>query len=265
MRRFGPAFIVSLLLHIGIGLLAFLTWKPSQTRFVESSSVPVEIISDIPQSKMAAAPVDPLAVKPPEPEPAPETPPVPTKPEPAPPAPEPKPSKADKKADAKTPTKADKDGIKKPVPNNKAPTPQKNDGFLEGLTQPQTVTSKAPRNMRPSPTKAPTNGLSQSGNAPVDMGPIQNAVKEAVQRNWAPCQVVGADRTIVHIVFTLSANGLITRLDWVDQSSAPEAIQSASIAKLSIKKGEPYGGLPADAYNRTYRMKFDPVIYCRNK
>lgn len=114
MRRFPPAFVVSLLLHVGLLLLAYISWEHAPKPVVVVS-VPVQLIAKVPSRAQAEAPVDKLAVKAPQPIPAPEEKPQPTPPTPAPPLPVPTPQK--EVVPQKTPTP-------KPVPTPKPPEPK---------------------------------------------------------------------------------------------------------------------------------------------
>jgi periplasmic protein TonB len=256
MKRFGPAFIISVLLHIGLFLLAFVWWRPT-ARLILASSVPVEIVSSLPAQQMAQTQVDPKAVKPPAPEPETPTPPVPE------PKPEPKPTPpTPAKPEPKPVVAPSKDGLKKPTPEK-----QKKPDLLDSiLNQPTVATSKAKTRTLPSPAPRATNGASNQGAAPQDAGPEASAIKAAIQRNWAPCSVTGAKDVSVVIGFTISRSGLIIKgPDWVDPRPDAQAQQAASLAKLSVKKGEPYADLPPESYNQPWEFVFNPKAFCRNQ
>lgn len=258
MQRIGPAFIVSVLLHVGLFLLALVAWRPA-AKLLIGSSVPVEIVSSVPAREMASAPVDDKAVKPPAPEPEPEVP-VPTPPQPQPkPTPAPTPPKPEAKPEKVAPSK---DGLKKPLPDK-----QKKPDLLDSiLSQPTIAPSKSRTRTPASPSTRPTDGASTQGTAPQDAGPETSAIKAAIQRNWAPCSVAGAKDVSVVIGFTISRSGLVVKgPDWIDPRPDANAQQAASLAKLSVKKGEPYNDLPPEAYNRPWEFVFNPRQFCRNQ
>ena len=268
MSRKAASFTVSVLAHILIVGLFLLSWRP-QALVDMGSSVPVELVSNIPQQEMAAAPVDPQAVKPPAPAPD-------VVPEPVPPTPEPKPQPAPKVEPKPEPVKpearpekntkaADKNGLQKPKPQTAPPKKQPSGLDLDSLSQPQTITSKSKTRTLPSAAPRETSGLSQQGSAPQDMGPAYSALKAAVQANWSPCNVAGANTIVVLIRFRLSASGRVVQgPDWVNETTDSLAVQAAAMAKLAIKKGEPYTGLPDALYNRDLPpVRFDPIKYCR--
>ena len=269
MSRKAASFSVSILAHILIVGLFLISWKP-QAAMDLGSSVPVELISDIPQQQMAAAPVDPQAVKPPAPAPD-------VAPQPVPPAPELKPQPIPKvqpkpeplKPDAKpetNPKAIDKNGLHKPSAKV-APVKQPSGLDLDSLSQPQNIASKSKTRALPSAAPRETNGLSQQGVAPQDMGPAYSALKAAVQRNWSPCNVAGANQIVVLIRFRLSSSGRVVQgPDWVNETTDSLAVQAAAMAKLAIKKGEPYTDLPVTLYNRDLpAVRFDPIKYCRSQ
>src|SRR5690606_2546669 len=124
MNRIAPAFLFSLALHLAIVALAFVSLSQTIKDTELFSSVPVEIITEMPSFEQAAAPVDELAVKPPEPIPAPEepVPPQPQPPEPVPPTPQPKAQKDQARTPPKTPPKpVAKEGTQKAQPKKPQP------------------------------------------------------------------------------------------------------------------------------------------------
>jgi periplasmic protein TonB len=256
MKRFGPAFVISVLLHVGLFLLAFVWWRPTANLLI-ASSVPVEIVSSVPAQQMAQTEVDPKAVKPPSPEP--ETP-IPPQPEPK---PEPKPlPPTPAKPEVKPVVAPSRDGLKKPVPDK----PKKPDLLDSILNAPTVASSKAKTRNPAAPAPRPTNGASNQGTAPQDAGPESSAIKAAIQRNWAPCSVTGAKDVSVVIGFTISTSGLIIKgPEWLEPRNDPQYQQAASLAKLSVKKGEPYTDLPPESYNRPWEFVFNPKTFCRNQ
>lgn len=274
MNRFGPAFIVSVLLHVGLVALAFISWKTAP-KPIPVASVPVEIVSKIPSREMAAAPVDELAVKTPAPEPAPEEPVKPeVKPEPAPKLPVPAPQKAtappakpEKKPEPPKPvtkTPPAKDGLKKPEPVKPAKAPPKDD-FLSRLAA---TPSKAPTRLPAKANTHATNGASSAGSGPADAGEKTaiDALSQRLSRLWLlNCDVPGSDQVNPEIRFILSPNGRVIQAEWVNKRSDPVWVAGANLALAAINKGQPYGDLPAGLYNRPLKITFLANEACRGR
>ncbi len=263
MGKYVPAFVVSVLLHVGIFLLAFITWL-NTPKPMPMASIPVEIISDVPQHEMAAAPVEPDAVKPPEPIPAPPVPPT-QPPVPAPVQPIPEPIKPQKKPD--TPAKApvappDKNGMKKP-------TPQKPTLDLDALSQVAATPSKANTKKQAQANLHPTNGQSNYGAAPNDAGQkvALDALTRQISKLWIlSCDVQGWDAIKPQIKFTLSPNGrVIDGPDWVNQRGDPMWVSGAARATAAVNKGQPYSDLPDGLYNVPITITFDAHKACNGQ
>lgn len=269
MQRSLPSFLVSLLLHIGLLLLAYVGWTTS-SKPVKVTSVAVEIVADAPSHEMVPTPVDPLAVVQPAPEPAPEDVVEPPKPDPAPklPVPEPQkataPAKPEKKPEApkKDKTPPAKDGLKKPAPDKKVSAA---DAMLAAAAAPPTTPSKRPA--RPS-TQA-TNGQSQTGKAPQDAGLESDikALSKRLGRLWTlNCDVPGSDRIKPDIRFTLSPNGRVIKgPEWANRRADPVWEAGANLAIAAVRKGEPYTDLPSGLYNRSLLITFDAPEVCRGR
>ncbi len=262
MKRLLPALLVSVLLHVGVFLLALLTWA-TESVAPPVASVPVEIVSSVPQHEMAAAPVDTNAVKPPEPIPAPPEPVKPTPPPPTPPQPLPEPLKP-QKAPEKPVTKAppDKNGTKKPEPDK--PTLDLNALSQVGATPPKSKTrQQAQANTHP------TSGVSNYGAAPNDAGVkvALDALTDRISRLWTlNCDVPGSDQVQAKIKFTLSPNGrVIAGPDWVNRRDDPVWTAAAGLAQAAVKKGEPYGDLPDGLYNVPITLNFDAQKACNGR
>jgi len=290
MRRFPLAFVVSVLLHVGLLLLAYISWKDAP-KPVAVVSVPVELVAKIPSRQQAEAPVDKLAVKTPQPIPAPEDQPKPTPPTPAPPLPvpvpqkqvvpqkkpEPKPVPTPKPPEPKPSPKPadkappDKDGMKKPVPPQKAKAaPAKPaDDFLTHLTQTAAAPSKAPTRTLPQANTHRTTGMSNVGSGPADAGAqvALDALTQRLQRLWSPnCDVPGGNQIQPDIEFTLSPNGrVIEGPRWVHPNNDPVWQAGATRAMSAVKRGELYEGLPAGLYNTSITLTFDAKSACRGQ
>ena len=262
MRRFFPAFVVSILLHAGVFLLALLTWVATP-KAIPIPSVPVEIVSSVPQHEAAAAPVDTMAVKPPEPVPAPPEPVKPTPPVPAPPQPLPEPIKPVKTPE-KVVTKAppDKNGIKKPVPEK--PTLD-----LNALAQIGAAPSKAKTRQQAQANVHPTNGSSNTGAAPNDAGQkvALDALADRIKKLWTlNCDVPGSDQVVATVTFTLSPNGrVIMGPTWVNRRDDPVWEAAAGLAIAAVNKGQPYADLPGGLYGQPIKLNFDAKTACRDR
>lgn len=266
MHRIGPATVLSVLLHVGLFLLLFLSWKsaPKPSPVV---SVPVELVSSVPMHEQAEAPVDKLAVKTPVPEPAPEE---PVKPEPTPPAPKlpvPAPIKPVVTPTPKpTPAPPDKNGVKKPEP----PKPEKPTLDLTHLAQTPAAPSQAKTRQLPQANTHPTNGASNSGSAPQDTGTNATYAELAARlmKLWSPnCDVPGGDKVVVQIKFTISPNGrVIEGPTWINPRNDPVWEAGAARAMQAVKRGEPYVGLPDIIYSKPIPpVEFDAAKACHGQ
>ena len=289
MRRFPVAFVVSVLLHVGLLLLAYISWEDAP-KPVAVVSVPVELVAKIPSRQQAEAPVDKLAVKTPAPIPAPEEQPKPTPPTPAPPLPvplpqkevvpqkkpEPKPVPTPKPPEPKPVPKPadkappDKDGMKKPTPPAKAtPKPAAPTLDLGALSQMGASPSKAPTRISPQANTHRTTGESNFGSGPADAGAqvALDALTQRLQHLWSPnCDVPGGNQVQPDIEFILSPNGRVTEGPrWTNPRSDPVWQAGATRAMLAVKRGELYDGLPAGLYNRSITITFDAKNACRGQ
>lgn len=227
MRNFGPI-LVSVLLHVGVFLLAFIVWE-SHPRLPQTSSVPVTIVAEVPAHEMAAAPVDELAVKTPEPVPAPPEP-VKTPPPPTPtPQPVPEPTKAKPAPEAKKPAPPDKNGVKKPEPQKqKAPEKDILGDILNNTPSKSTTKRQAQANTRP------TQGASTAGTSPADAGRQANQARAELGRRimglWSPNCDGGGDQIELKVRVWPSHGGRILRApDW--NNSSNDAISQAAFAR----------------------------------
>ena len=277
MKKFGPSFLVSLLLHAGLILLAFVSWQFTPPP-LKVASVPVTVISDMPSRQMAEAPVDDLAVKTPEPIPQPE--PVPPQPTPAPPQPVPTPIKPAAKpvqAPAKpAPVPPDKNGLKKPEPTPaKKPTPAKpapkakpQDSLLDRLAA---TPSQAPTRRAPSASTQKTTGASAFGSGPADAGlkTEMNALTQRLNKLWLiNCDVPGSRDVKPEIRFTISPSGRVTEgPTWLNKRGDPVWQAGANLALAAVNKGQPlaYTDLPEGLYGRPLRITFDASKACQGR
>lgn len=272
MNRFSTAFVISVLLHVGLFLLVYVSWT-NTPKLPPVSSVPVELVSSVPTREQAEAPVDELAVKTPEPEPAPEEPvkvepkvePAPKLPVPVPQKPvakaEPKPEKKpDPKAQAKTPP--DKNGLKKSEPKKDA----KPSLDLNALSQLGASPSKSKTRNPAQANTRKTDGASNRGTSPADTGAqtALTALTRRLQPLWNPnCDVPGARLVSPEIAFMISPNGrVIQGPEWINKRNDAIWQAAASRAMSAVKRGELYSDLPKELYNVRLEITFDGQTAC---
>ncbi len=272
MNRFSTAFVISVLLHVGLFVLVLFSWTnaPKPPAVI---SVPVELVSNVPTHEQAEAPVDKLAVKTPEPIPAPEEPvKVEPKPEPAPKLPVPAPQKAivkpepkaDKKPDPKLAAKAppDKDGSKKPAP----PKDTKPALDLNALSQLGATPAKSKTRNPAQANTRKTDGASIRGTSPDDAGTqaALDKLTDKLRGLWRKsCDVPGFNTVQIDVRFTLSANGrVIQGPEWINKRADPLWVAAASEAMSAVKRGELYDDLPKQIYNRPITYTFDGRLAC---
>ncbi len=288
MNRFGPSFVISVLLHVGLFLLAWITWT-HEPKSPVTASVPVELVSSVPMHQQVETPVDKQAVKTPVPEPAPEDQPKPTPPTPAPKLPVPTPQKEvvkptpvktpeppkptpPKPAPVPTPAPPDKNGLKKPQPDTskakpaKAAPPAKPALDLDALSQLAASPSKTKTRSPAQANTHATNGNSVAGSAPADAGQQTDltALTNKLKQLWNPnCDIPGANQIVLEIKFTISPSGrVIQGPEWINRRNDPIWIAAASRALSAVKQGELYDDLPKAAYNVPITYKFDGHSAC---
>jgi hypothetical protein len=272
MKKFGPSFVVSLLLHAGLILLAFISLQLNPPP-VKVASVPVTIISDMPSRQMAEAPVDDLAVKTPEPIPQPE--PVPPQPVPEPPQPVPAPVKPAVKPAPAKPAAAppDKNGMKKaePAPAKKtppkksAPKAKPQDSLLDRLAA---TPSQAPTRRAPSASTQKMTGISAKGSGPADAGQKAQLglLVQRLTKLWLiNCDVPGSDQVSAVVTFTISPNGrVIAGPNWINKRNDPVWQAGANLALAAVNKGQPNSYLDLDElHGHSLTITFDAKKACQ--
>jgi outer membrane biosynthesis protein TonB len=254
MRRF-----LLLLLSIGlhgalVALALFHMSKPTIPLSV--SSVPVSIVSEIPERAAMEAPFDPLAVKTPVPEPAPD--------EPVPPPPTPKPVVKDPVPE---PSKSAKEVKKEPEKKGLKPQSRPKDEFdLSRFTNQGSPAKPSPsKKSSPSPTKTEGGSLNPSGQN--DAGLALNALTSRLTRLWSPnCDVPGARDVKARIQFEIARSGRVSKGPfWINRVSDPVWEAGAARALLAVKKGELYTDMPDGLYERDIVITFDAAAACRGK
>ncbi|MBW8733773.1 MAG: hypothetical protein JF571_05610 [Asticcacaulis sp.] len=263
-------FIAALLLHVGLLLLAYVSWVTAPKPAVVAS-VPVELVSQVPMHEQMETAVDPLAVKTPVPEPAPEETPAPQpQPTPAPKLPVPAPQKEVlKPAPKEAPATPDKAGMKKPQPDTKTkPAPPAKPLLdLDALAAQMAAQPSKSRTRAPAQANThATNGNSNYGNAPADAGTqtALTALTKRLQGLWNPsCDVPGFNTVHPDIRFTISVGGrVVNGPDWTNPRADKVWEAAAARAKTAVKQGELYDDLPKDLYNRPLVITFDGQKAC---
>lgn len=273
MRRMGPALLGSIALHLAVVGLALLRWG-GEPETLKVSSVPVQIIAEMPTQARAPAPVDERAVLPPEPEPVPEPAPAPEpepEPEPAPapkpePVPAPKPQPAPKPAPKPEPAKPAPKPAAPAKPEPKKPEPKKPAASgldLDSLSRTPSTPPRSRTLARPSPTAS--QGASNRGADAQDTGPALNALTSRLQRLWSPnCDVPGANTVKITVGFTISPAGRVIKgPEWIDKRNDRVWEAAAARAQLAVKRGELYEGLPDGLYNQPLEITFNAEKACQ--
>jgi periplasmic protein TonB len=252
MRRF-----LLLLLSIGlhgalVALALFNLSKPSIPLSV--SSVPVSIVSEIPDRAAIEAPLDPLAVKTPEPVPSPD--------EPAPPI-----NKPVVKDPVPEPSKPSKDVKKEPDKKGVKPQPKPKDEFDLNRFTNQGSPAKPNPSKKPSPSSIKSEGTSLNPSGQKDSGLALNALTSRLTRLWSPnCDVPGARDVKARIQFEIARSGRVSSGPfWINRVSDPVWEAGAARALLAVKKGELYTDLPDGLYERDIVITFDAAAACRGK
>ncbi len=271
MRRYPVSFVVSILLHVGLFALLFISWINTPKPAIVAS-VPVELVAKLPSRQQAESPVDKLAVKTPQPIPAPEEQPKPVPPTPAPPLPVPVPQKevvpqkkpepkpvptpkppepkpTPKPPEPKVADKAppDKNGVKPPKPAEKTkPTPAKPSLDLDALAQAAASPPKTASHMQAQANTHRTTGLSNFGAQSVDAGPkasndARTELRHRLAMLWNPmCGIAGANQVVLNVRVWPSRGGRILRKpQWDNEkddgvSKAGFGRASAAIAQVDI-------------------------------
>ncbi len=266
-NRYGVPLALAVVLHVGLFLLAYVSWITAP-KPLAVASVPVELVSSVPMHEQMETPVDPLAVKTPAPEPEVEETPTPEpQPVPAPKMPVPTPQKeVVKPAPKAAPTPPDKTGMKAPQPQKPKAEP-KPALDLDNLAA--QMAAQAAKSKTRTPAQAstrPTNGNSTSGGAPADAGTQTaiTALTQRLQRLWNPsCDVPGFNTVHPDIRFSISPNGRVVQgPDWTNPRNDPIWEAAASRAKSAVKRGELYDDLPKELFNRPLVITFDGHSAC---
>lgn len=253
-RQIAPALIASVVVHLGVGLLALFAW-PHQSKPITLGAVPVTIVSDGPaelrKTQQGPEELDALTE-----EPIPELPPEPV----APPAPEPTPTP--KPVPEKAQEKA------KPQPSPK-PQKQANLDFddLEkrlqkaGGGQPKGGGQKGPPRPATSPKPTPKGGV--GGGPP---GEWLKGLQAALYEYWNPnCFVEGGRSVKVSVKVTLSPSGRVIGKPEIVRSSGadPKLVEAGETrAILALNRAQPFKDVPPDFAGEPLTLNFDAQKAC---
>ncbi|MDB5470010.1 MAG: cell envelope biosis protein TolA [Caulobacter sp.] len=253
-RQLAPALIASVVVHLGVGLIALFAW-PHQSKPITLGAVPVTIVTDGPaelrKSQQGPEELDALTE-----EPIPELPPEPVAP-PAPeptPKPEPVPAKAQEKA--------------KPTPS---PTPKKQANLdfddLEkrlqkaGGGQPKGGGAKGPPRPPTSPKPAPKGGA--GGGPPGEW--LQGLLAD-LYKYWRPnCFVEGGRSVRVSVKVVLSQSGRVIGEPEIVRSSGadPSLVEAGKTrAILAVNRAQPFKDMPAELAGDSLTLNFDAQKAC---
>ncbi len=253
-RQLGPALIASVVVHLGVGLLALFAW-PHPSKPVNLGAVPVTIVTDGPaelrKSQQGPEELDALTE-----EPIPELPPEPV----APPAPEPTPTPAP--IPAKAPEKV------KPTPS---PTSKKQANLdfddlqkrLEkaGGGQPKGGGKKGPPRPPTSPKPQPKGAV---GGGP--SGEWLQGLLADLYKYWRPnCFVEGGRSVRVSVKVVLSPSGRVMGDPAIVRSSGadPELVRAGETrAVLAINRAQPFKNMPPELSGDSLTLNFDAQKAC---
>lgn len=273
-----PAIAAAVVLHAGLIALAAYAW-PEENTPITISSVPVQIVSDMPATAPdismeapAEAAVEPVAEPvevaeappPPPPAPAPTPPqpapappkkltptptpkPTPTPPPKAAPAPKPKPKSAPPKPPAKPAPSFDLDSISESLADAKARRPNR----------PRQAAQTTPKTGG-APQKGP---LSSTGKVALD------ALIGRLNETWLPnCDAAGADAVKPRVRFRIGDDGrLISGPTVLDRQSGSVWTAAADRAVRAVRAGAPYDNLPSELLNQDITITFNGERACSGR
>jgi len=279
--EFSPAMVASLALHLGVFALAFVSW-PWTRELSVGASVPVNIVSNAPQTNLRPAVQAPEEQAAQTEQPAPEAPPEPAAPEPTPvptppkPTPTPKAAPAPAPAPVPTPPPPTKAAPAKPVekaPAKPAPKAQKTTGLdLDALAADVAKAQKSSG----SRTSSAAKGAARPETARVarpDLGDgmAANALKglaDELQRRWNPnCEVEGGNTVRVRVTFTLGAGGQVigqVEAGGQERASNPNLVERAAAERAirAVYQAAPFKTLPRDFYGDKIAVNFNAREAC---
>jgi outer membrane biosynthesis protein TonB len=236
-REVSPAFLGSVLLHMGVAAALMITW-PFARDLKLGAVVPVNLVSNAPPADLSAAveapePQTAQAEAPaPEPEPAPET-------APAAPAPTPKP----------------------------APRPEKSldlDALAASLTK-TAKTGAKPASAPRGPSRAETAPQARAAQGTAAAAAALTGLTEELQRRWNPnCDVAEARAVLVQVTFTLDAGGGVSGevRPAIRGPQTPAARTAADRAVSAVYAAAPFRTLPHQFYGQPIRVNFDASKAC---
>ncbi len=255
-RKLAPALIASVVVHLGVGLLALFAW-PHESKPITLGAVPVTIVTDGPaelrKTQQGPEELDALTE-----EPIPELPPEPV----APPAPVPTPTPEPKPVPEKPKEKA------KPTPS---PTPKKQADLdfddLEkrlqkaGGGQPKGGGQKGPPRPPTSPKPTPNGGA--GGGPPGEW--LQGLLAD-LYKYWRPnCFVEGGRTVKVSVKVVLSQSGRVIGEPAIVRSSGadPELVKAGETrAVLAVNRAQPFKNMPPELAGDSLTLNFDAQKAC---
>ncbi|MDP3855441.1 energy transducer TonB [Phenylobacterium sp.] len=253
---YSPAMIASALLHGGVFALALVSW-PWTHDLAVGGSVPVNIVTNAPQTDLRPAIQAPEDQAAQTEQPVPDAPAEAAAPEPVPAPPAPKPAPAAAVA-AKAPAKP-------------AAKPQKTAGLdLDALEATIAKAAKASGGKSSSAAKGPSRPETAKVARPdLGEGLAANALKglaDELQRRWNPnCEVEGGRSVKVRVIFTLGAGGQVVgpvtaggqerSSNTVEQAAAERAIRA-------VYQAAPFKNLPRDFYGDRIAVNFNAAEAC---
>lgn len=254
-----PALAGSALLHLSVAALLLLSW-PWTRELKMGTVVPVQIVSNAPNTDVRPAIEAAEAETAAAPEPQPEA----SLQAPAPPAPEPVPKPA-----AKPPPVAEK-APGKAQPAAKAATkpapPQEVDldRLLASVSKagggaPRSAAPRGPVRPETAPQARPAVGTGLSAMALAGL-------QTELQRRWNPnCDVEGGRDVKVRVTFTLGASGMVVgavSAAGAEQSPNPVVRAAAERAIRAVHAAAPFRNLPREYYGDRVAVNFNAQEAC---
>ncbi|HEY3812405.1 MAG TPA: hypothetical protein VGL66_04210 [Caulobacteraceae bacterium] len=256
-----PAWLVSLLLHVGVVLLlVYVNFGPKLPPPI--TGVPVTLVTSGPPASVQPEPT-PAAQEtappaPPEPTPAPPTPqPVPT---PAKETPKPQPQA---KPPAPAPTKA---GKTKPTPPQKPQEQSQSnyDPLAAARKAFGSPASAAPRKLPPGPRAGPARVAPTAAQS----GAALKGLVDKMDRLWTfDCSISGNRDTVIPIHFVLGPDGRFADGPTVQSGGSALFAGAAPSAVRALKAGQPYSTdeVPAEYRNQGITINFKTKDACAHR
>ena len=244
-----PAFIKSLLVHLGVIGLLFFSWKTAEDAVLPKS---------MPQHVTAMIVEKPKAQEPQKPVPQPKKP-EPKKPEPKKPEPKkPEPKKPEpKKPEAKKPDPRKKPEPKKPEPKKPEPKSDSVD-FSDILQSEMKQLEKQPKPAAAKAAPTPATSAATSDKEQDEVQEFLGLIQQTISRNWIrpPSARTGM---VVTLRINLLPGGELNDVNVIESSGNP-AFDRSAMAAVQKAGRFPVPSDPGkfDRYFRSLKLRFNP-------